>query len=199
MDTTKTVMLVLGILVLGAGLYYYFAPTAPADQSAAVIESQPLATMRLTSSAFENGGTIPEKFTCDAGTPPSPALSFEDVPEGTVSLALIMDDPDVPTEVKPEGVFDHWVLFNIDASVSEIPEGSTTGTPGANGRGASVYAGPCPPPQYEPTEHRYFFRLYALDATLDLPAGSTKAEVLAAMDGHILSTAELMGTYDRAE
>lgn len=155
--------------------------------------------MEIASTAFLHDAPIPEKYTCDAAAPVSPPLLFSGMPEGTVSLALVVEDPDVPTAVRPSGMFDHWVLFNIPASTTEIAEGKSVGAVGVNSRGISSYAPPCPPPQYEPTEHRYFFRLYALDTTLTLPFGATKEQVQAAMEGHILETAELVGRYDRSQ
>ena|SRR3989344_720632 len=152
--------------------------------------------MTLTSPAFEEGERIPAKYTCD-GENISPPLKLEAVPEGAASFALIMEDPDVPRELHPEGVYDHWVAFNIPAETEVLAEGEVIGLPGKNGRGEQGYRGPCPPPQYEPKEHRYFFRLYALDRELALPEGATKDEVLAAMSGHTLATAELMGRYSR--
>ncbi len=127
----------------------------------------------------------------------SPALTFAGVPAATKSLALIMDDPDVPKQLRPDGVFDHWTLFNIPASTREIPEGGSVGIAGTNGAGKNVYTGPCPPPQYEPSEHRYVFALYALDRMLALEAGATKLEVKAAMQGHILDQTQLIGKYKR--
>ena len=153
-------------------------------------------TLTLSSSAFDDGQTIPSKYTCD-GDSVSPPLSFGGVPEGTKSLALIVDDPDVPKKLKPDGVFDHWTLFNISPDTREISENGSAGTAGANGSGKSAYTGPCPPAQYEPSEHRYIFRLYALDAELNIPAGASKKEVLAAMEGHIVGQAELIGRYKR--
>jgi len=156
--------------------------------------------LSLTSSAFENNGSIPSQFTCDAENV-SPPLSILGVPEGTKSLALIMDDPDVPKQLRPDGVFDHWTLFNISpppaGGTTEIMQGESAGTAGANGAGKNEYAGPCPPREYEPSEHRYFFRLYALDTGLDLPEGASKAEILKAMEGHVIAQAELMGKYKR--
>lgn len=152
--------------------------------------------MQLTSAAFEEGETIPAKYTCD-GENTSPPLTFAAVPEGAASLALIMEDPDVPKERHPEGVFDHWVVFNIPSETKELAEGEVIGLPGKNGRGALTYAGPCPPPEYEPKEHRYFFRLYALDRELTLPEGATKDDVLSAVSAHTIATAELMGRYSR--
>ena len=151
----------------------------------------------LSSPAFENGGKIPSKYTCDEDRFLSPPLSISGVPESAASLALIMDDPDVRKEKHPSGVFNHWVLFNLPPDTAEIPEGKPIGTAGANGRGEMRYTGPCPPPEYEPSEHRYIFRLYALDEVLNLPSGATKKEVLAAMEGHIIAITEFVGRYRR--
>ena len=154
-------------------------------------------TLILTSLAFTANGPIPSKYTCDGDRSLSPALTFAGAPTAAKSLALIMDDPDVPKQLRPDGVFDHWTLFNIPASMSEIPEGGSVGIAGANGAGKNAYTGPCPPPQYEPSEHRYVFTLYALDRMLDLKAGATKQEVKAAMQGHILEQTQLIGRYKR--
>ena len=151
--------------------------------------------MNLTSSAFEHGGPIPQKYTCD-GEGAHPPLSIADVPEAARSLALVVDDPDVPKEVKADGVFDHWVLYNIPVSTTEIPEGETVGDQGKNGMGQLGYVPPCPPPQYEPPKHRYVFTLYALDTDLSI-ADPTKEELLAAVQGHILEQTQLIGKYER--
>src|SRR3989344_5346755 len=153
-------------------------------------------TLALASAAFQNGESIPSPYTCDAENV-SPPLRISGVPEGAKSLALVMDDPDVPKALRPDGVFDHWTLFNIPPDTREILAGETVGTLGANGAGKNQYAGPCPPREYEPSEHRYFFRLYALDTMLDIPEGANKQQVLAAMEGRILAQAELMGKYKR--
>ena len=161
--------------------------------------------MSLTSSAFQDGGSIPPKFTCDGEREISPALSISGVPEGTASLVLVMDDPDIPAPVKErlgEEAFDHWIMFDIAPSITEIVEGGPPagglGTLGRSSTGKNEYTGPCPPREYEPSEHRYIFRLYALNTKLGLPAGATKAEVLAAMKGHVMGDAELLGRYRRA-
>lgn len=154
--------------------------------------------MHIESSSFSNKARIPSQFTCDGNRLCSPALYIERAPKNTVSFALIMDDPDVPKEVRPSGMFVHWVLFNIPADTTKIPECGTVGTPGVNTRGDNAYTGPCPPPEYEPKEHRYFFKLYALDTMLELSEGASKEDLEKAMDGHILDSAELVGTYARA-
>lgn len=156
--------------------------------------------LTLSSPAFEQNGMIPAKYTCDGDRELSPPIVIGGVPEGAKSLVLIMDDPDIPEVKKREfglEAFDHWVLFNIPPETREIPEGAAAGTPGATTRGEPHYVGPCPPPEYEPREHRYFFRLYALSAPLSLPAGATKDEVLSELAPHLLATAELVGRYSR--
>lgn len=149
--------------------------------------------MRLSSPAFGHGDKIPPQHTCD-GANISPPLKIEDVPDGTKSLVLIMDDPDVPKSIRADGMWDHWVVFDIPPEVREIPEGKEPpGVPGVGTGGNTSYFGPCPPDR----EHRYFFKLYALDTKLGLPARSTKAQVEKAMEGHVLAKAELMGRYER--
>ena len=152
--------------------------------------------MELKSSAFTNGGNIPVKYTCD-GEDISPPLQWNNVPSGTKSLVLIMDDPDAPM-----GTWVHWVIYNIPATVKSLPEHFPAKeimkdgtTQGRNSWGRIGYGGPCPPP---PTgAHRYFFKLYAIDKKLDLGPGATKEAVLQTIKGHILSEAELMGRYKR--
>jgi Raf kinase inhibitor-like YbhB/YbcL family protein len=149
--------------------------------------------MKLTSPSFKQGQKIPSKHTCDAQEI-SPELHISDVPSAAKTLVLIMDDPDVPASVRKEQMWDHWVVFNIPPHTTHIPENSQPpGIPGKNTDGGLNYQGPCPPDR----EHRYFFKLYALDTHLDLPAGSTKKQVEEAMRGHILAHTELMGLYAR--
>lgn len=157
----------------------------------AIETTEEASEMKLTSSAFSEGGKIPAKYTCD-GTNLNPPLAFSDVPAKAKGLVLIMDDPDA---VKPAGkVWDHWVVFNIPPTTTEISEGKNpSGVLGRNTRGNNTYGGPCPPDR----EHRYFFKLYALDTELKLPEGSSKAEVENAMEGHILAEVKLMGRYER--
>jgi Raf kinase inhibitor-like YbhB/YbcL family protein len=148
--------------------------------------------MKITSPAFVHQGSIPTKYTCD-GENISPELEFFEIPENSKSLALIMDDPDIPDFVKEDRgieVFDHWVVFNMPADTKGIGEGQAEpGIVGLNSRGTNEYIGSCPPDR----EHRYFFRLYALDKELEL----SKDQLLKAMQGHIIETAELMGRYER--
>jgi len=153
-------------------------------------------SLTLTSPVFEKNTRIPSKYTCDAENVVVP-LNISGVPEKAKSLALIMDDPDIPQEVKDARgieVFDHWVVFNIPTDTVEILEGQEPdGILGSNGAGRNGYLGPCPPDR----EHRYFFKLFALDKNLDLPEGSSKAELEKAMKGHIIEKTELIGLYER--
>ena len=148
-------------------------------------------TLSLTSSAFENNGDMPKVYTCD-GSDTSPPLEISGVPEGTKSLVLINDDPDAPDPAAPKFTWDHWVLYNIPPGTTSIPEGGSVGTAGKNSWGRTDYGGPCPPIG----KHRYFFKLYALDTELDL-TNADKEAVKAAMQGHILEEAVLIGLYGR--
>ena len=149
--------------------------------------------MKITSPAFQHEGLIPSKYTCDAENV-NPALEFFDVPENTKSLVLIMEDPDVPKSIRPDGMWNHWVVFNIPADTKGVNENEEPkGIAGITTSNKLKYGGPCPPDR----EHRYYFKLYALDTMLDLPQSSTKEQVLAAMQGHILGEAVLMGKYQR--
>lgn len=148
--------------------------------------------MRLTSTAFKQGQPIPSKYTCD-GENINPPLDISGVPSSARSRALIMDDPDVPAAAGIK-VWDHWVVFNMPVTLTSIAENEQPpGVRGQGTRGSLSYGGPCPPDR----EHRYFFKLYALDDVLSLKEGATKSEVERAMRGHIVAQAELMGTYVR--
>lgn len=155
--------------------------------------------MQLTSTAFAHGGSIPAKYTCD-GEGISLPLCITDVPHDAAGLVLIMDDPDLPAAARdpftgePIAVWDHWVVFNIPPHTTDVAEGhNPEGTMGQNTRGKLGYSAPCPPDR----EHRYFFKLYALDYLLSLPAGATKHDVEQSMQGHVIAEAELIGRYDR--
>jgi Raf kinase inhibitor-like YbhB/YbcL family protein len=157
-------------------------------------ESAPAATeatmsLTLTSDAFANGQSIPVKYSC-VGKNISPALAWNDPPGGTQSFALIVDDPDAPM-----GTWVHWVLYNLPPETRSIQENlpATEQTVGKNSSGNLRYDGPCPPSG----THRYYFKLYALDASLNLTPGATKEQVLKQMEGHILAQGELMGTFSK--
>lgn len=150
--------------------------------------------INITSSAFADGGLIPSKYTCD-GADISPPLQWDAIPEGTKSIALISDDPDAPM-----GTWVHWVLFNLPAETKELAENvppdetlPSGARQGVSDFGRIGYGGPCPPSG----THRYFFKIYALDTTLDLQAGANKRQLLKAMEGHILAQGQLIGKYKR--
>jgi Raf kinase inhibitor-like YbhB/YbcL family protein len=146
------------------------------------------AKMKIISSAFQEGASIPSKFSCD-GANTSPPLQIADVPSGAKSLALIVDDPDAPS-----GLFTHWTVWNISPQLNTIAEGSAPkGVQGTNDFGKSGYGGPCPPSG----THRYYFKIFALDRELDLPFGAKRGQLDEAMKGHIVAQGELMGRYSR--
>jgi len=153
----------------------------------------------ISSTAFAPNGSIPSRYTCD-GVDTSPPLEWSGTPNGTRSFALIVDDPDAPDPAKPLRVYVHWVLLNIPATTSKLAENAAkTGLPqgavqGSNDWGKKTYGGPCPPIG----RHRYFFKLYALDTVLDLK-NPNKPQLEAAMKGHILGQAELIGTYSKGK
>lgn len=152
-------------------------------------EKEAMDAMTLSSPAFAEGGTIPAKYTCD-GADVRPPLRIAGVPRNARSLAVVVEDPDAPG-----GTFVHWVAWNIDPRTATLPEkavpaGAVTGR---NDFGTTGYRGPCPPSG----THRYFFRLFALDTALSLPAGADRTRLNAAMKGHIVARAECMGRYGR--
>jgi Raf kinase inhibitor-like YbhB/YbcL family protein len=152
----------------------------------------------LTSPAFADGNEMPSRLTCE-GDDLSPQLSWSGVPERTLSLVLIVDDPDAPDPAAPKMVWDHWLLYNLPPDMGGLPEGVATndlptGTgEGINSWGRTGYGGPCPPIG----RHRYFHILYALDVRLDDLGHPHKNELLAAMEGHVLARTELVGTYQK--
>lgn len=151
--------------------------------------------MEIKSPQFKDGGNIPILYTCE-GDNTNPPLTISNVPKEAKSLVLIMDDPDVPTFIRTDRMWVHWVVFDMPPSTKEIKENSKPpGIVGNNTSGTAVYQGPCPPDR----EHRYFFKLYALDITLRLKMGAAKVEVEKAMQGHVIATAELMGRYVKTE
>jgi hypothetical protein len=147
--------------------------------------------LRLESKAFANGGRIPAEYTCQ-GEGLSPPLRWEGVPENTASLALIMEDPD-----STGGTMTHWVLFDVPPTAAELLEGEkAVGKQGRNGFASNGYKGPCPPEDHG--EHHYRFILKALDVpSLNLETGADRSEIEAAMRGHVIEAAELVGTYEK--
>lgn len=156
-------------------------------------------TIALTSDAFDDGGAIPRRFTCE-GEDLAPPLNWTNLPDGTRSLVLIVDDPDAPDPEAPQMTWVHWVLYNIPSDVSALAEGVTAaGLPpgtleGLNDWKRTGYGGPCPPIG----RHRYFHKLYALDTRLPQLERPTKPAVEAAMQGHVLAQTQLMGTYEKS-
>src|SRR5262245_58719615 len=148
-----------------------------------------VAEYELSSPAFEDGETIPVEFSCD-GANESPPLHWENLPDGTRTLALIVHDPDAPS-----GDFVHWLGWNIDPEVGGLAAGAPPPVQGTNGFGRLGYLGPCPPPGAGP--HRYYFRLYAIDTDLELEPGAAREQLKNEMEGHVLSEAELLGLYQR--
>ena len=152
-------------------------------------------TMTVKSAAFEPGAEIPAAYTCE-GENVSPPLTWEGAPSGTVTLALICDDPDAPM-----GTFSHWVICDMPPETAALPEAvpageqlAEGGRQGRNGFGDNGYGGPCPPSG----EHRYRWTVYALDTTLLLDADATRGDLLEAMEGHVLATGQLVGRYQKA-
>ncbi|RMH00973.1 MAG: YbhB/YbcL family Raf kinase inhibitor-like protein [Chloroflexi bacterium] len=185
-------ILLIGVVVvlLGVILFLVFQRGDEAVVETAVSGQ----TITITSPAFTQGSPIPALYTCDDQNI-SPELTWSGVPEEATSLVLIMDDPDAPV-----GTFVHWVVYNLPPDIDGLAAGvpadeqlANGGIQGVNGRRQTGYTGPCPPTG----EHRYFFKIYALDTLLTLAPGANKAEVVAAMEGHILASGELMGTYSR--
>jgi Raf kinase inhibitor-like YbhB/YbcL family protein len=148
-----------------------------------------MADFALESTTFGHAQPIPKQYTCD-GDDLSPPLRWAHVPEEARSLALVVDDPDAPS-----GVFTHWVAWGLDPGTGALGEGESAPREGQNDFGAVGYRGPCPPPGHG--RHRYVFRLFALDRDLELEAGAKKPDLEQVIEGHVLTTAELVGTYER--
>jgi len=178
----------IGYLLLGITIYIAVQGTGPSSE---VAENTPMNknnALLLRSPAFGDGQPIPSKYTCD-GEDISPPIAIEQIPKEAVSLVLIVEDPDAPN-----GTWDHWVVFNIPPSTTRIAEGEPpVGVQGRSSWNKAAYGGPCPPAG----EHRYVFKVYALDSLLRLSEQATKSDVLEMMKGHILTIGKLTGTYTR--
>jgi Raf kinase inhibitor-like YbhB/YbcL family protein len=184
MQRIKSSLMIFGVLLYGSIL--------GSALSAAEVKR---GSMELKSSAFQAGGDIPRKHTCDANDV-SPELSWGNVPVGTRAFAMITDDPDAPA-----GTWVHWVIYDLPADTKELAEGVPTTEALTNGAKQGTndfrklgYGGPCPPPGLP---HRYFFRLYALDAPTGLKPGASKQQLLKAIENHVLGEAEIIGRYKR--
>jgi Raf kinase inhibitor-like YbhB/YbcL family protein len=161
--------------------------------------SPPEARMQISSSAFSPQGSMPTKYTCE-GSDTSPPLAWSGVPANAKSLALIVDDPDAPDPKAPKVTWVHWVLYGVSPQVLGLVEGGSRSLPpgtkeGLNDWKRTGYGGPCPPIG----RHRYFFKLYALDTVLPDLGKPTKAALLKAMEGHVVGSAELVGTYEKGK
>jgi Raf kinase inhibitor-like YbhB/YbcL family protein len=181
-------LLVIVVIFLGAGL---LVRARLSLWSSTEIEGQVKRGLTISSSSFANGGMIPAKYTCDGATI-SPQITISATPENARSLAIIVDDSDTPF------AFVHWIIFNLPATLHELPEGaSPQGTiAGRNDFDKNGYGGPCPPAG---KVHHYVFHIYALDTTLSLPEGASRAEVARAAKGHVLATGVLTGLYGRGQ
>ena len=191
-------MRIIGLVIVSLLLIVSFAVAGCAQQTPPAESPEDINTeFVLTSSAFAEGAHIPVKYTCD-GQNISPPLDWNQAPAGTVSFALIMDDPEA-------GNYTHWVIFNLPPNSSNLPEdvpkveklasGALQGKIASGGIGYPIgYFGPCP---FKGSSHHYRFILYALDTSLDLAAGASKEQVLKAMEGHILAQSQLIGIYQR--
>jgi len=159
----------------------------------------PESHMQITSSSFTHQGMIPAKYTCE-GSDTSPPLAWSGVPPSAKSLALIVDDPDAPDPKAPRMTWVHWVLYDVPPQTSSLAESASRAPPpgtreGLNDWKKTGYGGPCPPIG----RHRYFFKLYALDTVLPGLGKPSKADLLKAMEGHVVGTAELVGTYQKGQ
>ena len=158
-----------------------------------LLMAQAASALELSTPAFKQGEKIPSKYTCDAAGI-NPALTFSGVPANTKQLVLTMHDPDVPKTLMPSGNFDHWMVWDIAPTSKGIAEGAGSSM-GMNGTGKAGYIGPCPPDR----EHRYFFRLYAVDIPLAGQTFKDRAALEEAIKGHILAQSELMGRYEKVK
>jgi hypothetical protein len=191
-DSKYLIIILAVVFALLIGIIYLQMFTKLFEEE---VEVKQLEGFNLLSKAFKDKESIPTKYTCD-GDDISPPLYWEGFPNETKTFVLIVEDPDAPL-----GVFTHWVIFNIPKDVTSLKENipkidvvKGVGIQGKNDFGKIGYGGPCPPLN---EMHRYVFKLYALDTTLNLNAGATKGEVLKAMSGHVLAVAKLTGTYTR--
>ncbi len=192
-----TLLGIMTLIVFVGAIIAFERAEAPTVTEETIQESNNAMTLTLTSPAFQEGGLIPQKFSCD-GEGISPELNIAGIPEETKSLVLVMDDSDIPESVKQSrGIekFDHWVLYNLSSDTNIIPEGEKMGSEGINSTGEPGYVAPCPPDK----EHRYIFRLYAISGTLHFSKAPTLDEVEEAARSMTLNQATLTGRYERIQ
>jgi len=192
----RQAFMLLGVMtcIVSVGAYFAFSRqgTQKEDMNSKNTEES---SFSITSQSFKEGGKIHSKYTCD-GDNISPGIDIQNAPEGTVSFVLVMDDPDIPESVRESRnieKFDHWAVYNISGELNVIPEAHVIGMDALNGRGETSYIGPCPPD----TEHRYFFRLYALREMLYFEKTPTLDELEKSARTKMISSATLMGRYER--
>lgn len=183
----KIILSLVAIALISGGLYFFFFQRSKNESFQLKLLKE--SNMKITSSAFENNGLVPKKYTCD-GENINPPLEISDVPENAQSLVLIIDDPDAPM-----GTWTHWTVWSIDPKTTEITENNVPAgaVEGVTDFGRPGYGGPCPPSG----THRYFFKIYALDTRLNLTSGDDKRKLENAIQGHILTQAEIVGLYGR--
>lgn len=182
---SKTSKTIIYLIVISLTFGAWFLTAQRSDQDS----SKPSGTMKITSSAFKREESIPSKYTC-TGEDVNPPLRFEEIPEEAASLALVVDDPDAPA-----GTWIHWTLWNLSPETKKIEEDSVSqeAVQGTTDFGEKGYGGPCPPSG----EHRYRFKIFALDKELNLKSGAEKEELDRAMEDHIIEKDELMGVYSK--
>jgi hypothetical protein len=188
----KLWVLIIIIIVIISAVIFYWYKSQPQSSSVSGVENKIIINqtpMKIQSPVFQNNQSIPSKYTCDGGDV-NPPLEFLEVPKEAKTLALIVDDPDAP-----KGDWVHWLVWDINPAINQIAENSAPeeAVEGVTDFGRAGWGGPCPPSG----THRYFFKLYALDAKLNLPSYSVKKDLLQAMNGHIINQAELVGLYQR--
>jgi len=192
MKKTYAIIISIAIIAVGAFIFLDLLPAYKERTASFTVISATMtpatSTLKLTSSAFAEGGMIPAVYSCTGGNI-NPPLSIAGVPPVAQSLVLILEDPDAPV-----GIWDHWVVFNIDPKTIAIAEGKEPdGTAGMGSSGKVTYQGPCPPSG----THRYIFTVYALNTMLALPNGASKNEVVHAMNGHVIGEGQLTGRYSK--
>lgn len=194
----------LGLLFIGIVAFAIFANQPARERTFSSVPLPLLAStttgFTLTSPEFKDGGMLPRKYTCDAGGAEPPELLISSAPEGTKSFILIIEDPDIPDAIKQKNnleTFVHWVFYNIPGDTTVIRRGTTPGEWGITSANGTDYVPPCPPPEYDPNEHRYVFTLYALDRVLDVGSAPRATALRKLLQPHLLAETRIVGRYSR--